>query len=348
MDWLKNLYQQYLQSDIPAATLLRGDTSEFLPSVNRNLDQNLSLLSTPEGAMDLVNPMSKVGGLLGRTAYHGTPHIFDKFDVSKVGTGQGAQSYGHGIYFAENPTVAKEYQRQLSGWQPGTQSVINRSGGDLDNAINEVQRKIKHYQGLLESGNVPKEKAQSLLDININQLNDLKSMKLGALENKGYLYTVDIPDEQIPKMLNWDKSIGQQSPEVKKAIESTKKELTENNIADLGGDTSILYGDDVSVEEFLNTWSALKGADDAGEKLLNKYGIPGVKYLDQGSRNTFKAQLTYKGQPYSDVVAFQSKNNLDDYIKESKEKGFGVNIIEDGTSNYVIFDPTNLKILERK
>ena len=65
MDWLKNLYQQYLQSDIPAASLLRGDTSEFLPSVNRNLDQNLSLLSTPEGAMDLVNPMAKVGGLLG-------------------------------------------------------------------------------------------------------------------------------------------------------------------------------------------------------------------------------------------------------------------------------------------
>ena len=65
MDWLKNLYQQYLQSDTPAASLLRGDTSEFLPSVNRNLDQHLSLLSTPEGAMDLVNPMAKVGGLLG-------------------------------------------------------------------------------------------------------------------------------------------------------------------------------------------------------------------------------------------------------------------------------------------
>lgn len=65
MDWLKNLYQQYLQSDIPAATLLRGDTNEFLPSVNRNLNQNLSLLSTPEGAMDLVNPMAKVSGLLG-------------------------------------------------------------------------------------------------------------------------------------------------------------------------------------------------------------------------------------------------------------------------------------------
>jgi hypothetical protein len=48
------------------------------------------------------------------TAYHGTPHKFDKFDVSKVGTGQGAASYGHGLYFAENPKVAGEYMQQLA------------------------------------------------------------------------------------------------------------------------------------------------------------------------------------------------------------------------------------------
>jgi hypothetical protein len=29
-------------------------------------------------------------------AYHGTPHEFDQFDMSKIGTGEGAQAYGHG------------------------------------------------------------------------------------------------------------------------------------------------------------------------------------------------------------------------------------------------------------
>src|SRR5687767_3158774 len=37
------------------------------------------------------------------TVFHGSPHKFDKFDMSKVGTGEGAQAYGHGLYFAENP-----------------------------------------------------------------------------------------------------------------------------------------------------------------------------------------------------------------------------------------------------
>ena len=43
-------------------------------------------------------------------AYHGSPHDFDKFDLSKIGTGEGAQAYGHGLYFAENENVAKSYK----------------------------------------------------------------------------------------------------------------------------------------------------------------------------------------------------------------------------------------------
>src|SRR5262245_40279203 len=50
----------------------------------------------------------------GIKAYHGSPYKFDKFDLSKIGTGEGAQAYGHGLYFAENPAVAAEYQKRLS------------------------------------------------------------------------------------------------------------------------------------------------------------------------------------------------------------------------------------------
>jgi hypothetical protein len=35
------------------------------------------------------------------TVYHGSPHKFDRFDASKIGTGEGAQSYGHGLYLAK-------------------------------------------------------------------------------------------------------------------------------------------------------------------------------------------------------------------------------------------------------
>ena len=65
LDLLQQGYQKYKQSDTPVATLLRNEPKNFIPSVARNLDQQLSLLQTPEGVLDLVNPVSKIGGLLG-------------------------------------------------------------------------------------------------------------------------------------------------------------------------------------------------------------------------------------------------------------------------------------------
>src|SRR6188768_1156238 len=52
-------------------------------------------------------------------AYHGSPHDFDRFDLSKIGTGEGAQAYGHGLYMAENEGTARSYRDALSGWKVG-------------------------------------------------------------------------------------------------------------------------------------------------------------------------------------------------------------------------------------
>ena len=47
-------------------------------------------------------------------AYHGSPHSFSRFDSSKIGTGEGAQSYGHGLYFAGAEDTADFYRRKLT------------------------------------------------------------------------------------------------------------------------------------------------------------------------------------------------------------------------------------------
>lgn len=49
------------------------------------------------------------------TAWHGTPHTFDKFSTSAIGTGEGAQAYGWGLYFAGAKDVAEWYRDKLSG-----------------------------------------------------------------------------------------------------------------------------------------------------------------------------------------------------------------------------------------
>ena len=51
----------------------------------------------------------------GVRAYHGSPHSFERFDTSKIGTGEGNQAYGHGLYFAEAEKVAQQYRDQLAG-----------------------------------------------------------------------------------------------------------------------------------------------------------------------------------------------------------------------------------------
>jgi len=63
-------------------------------------------------------PMSAPEGALRANsfrAYHGSPHSFDQFDLGKIGTGEGAQAYGHGLYFAENEGIARAYRDTLSG-----------------------------------------------------------------------------------------------------------------------------------------------------------------------------------------------------------------------------------------
>lgn len=43
-------------------------------------------------------------------AYHGSPHFFDRFDMSRMGTGEGAQTFGRGIYLTESLQVANHYK----------------------------------------------------------------------------------------------------------------------------------------------------------------------------------------------------------------------------------------------
>jgi hypothetical protein len=67
----------------------------------------------------LAAGMPLVGGVKalkqGIKAFHGSPHDFDQFSLSKIGTGEGAQAYGHGLYFADSEGVARSYRDNLSG-----------------------------------------------------------------------------------------------------------------------------------------------------------------------------------------------------------------------------------------
>jgi hypothetical protein len=61
-----------------------------------------------------LEPDGKGGQILFQDAWHGTPHyIVDGFSTQKIGTGEGAQAYGWGLYAAEDRKVSAGYAERL-------------------------------------------------------------------------------------------------------------------------------------------------------------------------------------------------------------------------------------------
>ena len=207
--------------------------------------------------------------------YHGSPYKFDQFDASKIGTGEGAQAYGHGLYFAEAPDVAGGYRAATSKdrfltnngfFDPSELEHLNvkvkARSGDLDSAIAEAR---KYSVPDLDYPDVAAKAARDLA-----KLEALKASG-GIKANPGSLYKVDLPDAQIAKMLDWDKPFSNQSPDVqeliKNALEIRKKQT--------GGYGLFDSLEKSSIKDLIAT---------IGEQRLQQAGIPGIRYLDQGSR----------------------------------------------------------------
>lgn len=62
---------------------------------------------------------------LFQSAYHGTRHEFDEFSLHAIGSGQGALSYGWGLYFASSRELADRYRRELAGPEKGKHLAFN-------------------------------------------------------------------------------------------------------------------------------------------------------------------------------------------------------------------------------
>lgn len=238
-------------------------------------------LSYGPATQQLGEQMATAYNPTGMTVWHGSPYKFTAFDASKIGSGEGAQAYGHGLYVAENPAIAKEYQKNVKDLD-SIQSYNQRL-----NQLNKVMDEDSLYPGAYRK--FKSDKGRNAAD----EYDAIMEMRNQKSTNPGNLYKIDLPDEHIDKMLDWDKPINKQVSHVKNAIEKTKSLLPKNAIDDLDGDLSILYGKNVTPNEFLNTWESLTGKIGSGEEALSKFGVPGVKYFDQGSRASGKGTRNF-------------------------------------------------------
>lgn len=225
-------------------------------------------------------PGGKAKSQAGMIVYHGSPHKFDKFDMSKIGTGEGAQAYGHGLYFTESPGVAKTYQGFYKN-PHANMALINMQ--DRNKAIAGLHDDISR----IKSGNEP----QNLdvfgdlmfiiggVDDKINSIKD--AIKELETTDVGSFYKVDIPDEAIPRMLDWDKPLSEQ-PALIAAVQAKHPGYMSAGApnGDVGGADAYLR---------LTESMGQQGATD----YLKQQGIPGIRYLDGSSRTAGQGTYNY-------------------------------------------------------
>lgn len=269
------------------------------------------LSPSPSDLMSLVRRAPSIQELI---TYHGTPHQFPateanplgEFDASKIGTGEGAQAYGHGIYLAEAPETAKMYKanRAYVGKTIAGQPVDEDFGpkwyaqtmldetGSAELAVDKINKWIKSVSSL---------KAPGMEENRDNARKAIEIINSGAVTARGSLYTADLPDEMIDKMLDWDKPPSEQPKAVREALmkdEGLKPRSGNRNFESWYDNGGELYRAIMSQERnnaplHLSEEAAENWAQAPASERLRKLGIPGIKYLDQGSRKEGKGTRNF-------------------------------------------------------
>lgn len=240
-----------------------------------------------------------------QAAYHGTPHRFDKFSMEKIGTGEGAQAFGHGLYFAGKRGTAEFYRDTLS--QKATKVAFDgvvfdgalRSEGGVvnpqDYALFSVETEgdvEAAFDALSTIAGEAKTPAKHKLASDAIAWLETNRERVEVSNNKGALYSVDVPDDA--ELLDWDAPLSKQPEEVR-----TKLRLAAEQLRSPGSDRPVYeYAEnpvlsvvleeragDPSAEAIYDELSRMLGPEGASEA-LNKAGIPGLRYLDAGSRTT--------------------------------------------------------------
>jgi hypothetical protein len=303
-----------------------------------------SMADAPDPVPLLMDTMP----MAGITAWHGSPHKFSKFDMSKIGTGEGAQAYGHGLYAAENPKVAKEYakmspmvdaspNRTFLGKElsPGTPeyhagTLLEQSGMTIPKAKREVQGWIDEH---IAKGRPQEDQAFQGWGKTLETLNQAKKKSDFGLGRKENLYKVDIPDDQIAKMLDWDKPLSEQGEKMHKVWEkflgSGVGKRARKSLGP-GGNFNQPTGEDFHSLIYEGMPRA-KGQTHGGGATfqegvmaadwLKRQGIPGIKYLDGDSRSG--SQGTSNFVLFADEIAKILERNdqpIGDLVQELRKK----------------------------
>lgn len=251
---------------------------------------------------EVVNRLSRQlnqerGDVLYQRAWHGSPHIFDTFSTEHIGTGEGAQAHGWGLYFAADRGVAERYKNVLTDRSASINSVLDELvssevdvfSGDIDlddyetfsmeiergafsPKTNELLRALEENDWL--GYDSPVRAIRQALSPSLSNYEHTPRLDraVEAFDGEGRVFEVEIPDEN--SMLDEQKYMGSsKNTELRGKIEFILQEWDYNN-----------PGNPLSLPESPNGREIYQAISDAlgGPKeaslYLKRFGIKGITY----------------------------------------------------------------------
>ena len=210
--------------------------------------------------------------------YHSSPYAFDEFDISKVGTGVGQQSYGHGLYVAsEQPTAVNYLGTPETRYKRYTGSMEPREEFAFDLATKPDVREFDVMKGLVQKygNNITFEEAQELAK--------------NAMQNRGYLYEVEI-NSNPEHFLHWDRPLPEQNQDALMKLFQNRKESPTlwEKIKTYQNDHDTTLG-----EIYENIAAGHPHGYKGATEWFHRAGIPGIKYADVSSKAAEKGSTNY-------------------------------------------------------
>ena len=238
---------------------------------------------------EILKAIIDSGRKAGIEAYHGSPYDFDKFKTEAIGTGEGQQQYGRGLYFSETEDVAKNYRDSLTKLRKdGTTPVPEDS---IANSY-EQEYGLSGYEDFNNTTlddvieTISDDAVETSADVNGNVryefsdgsgyliTQDGKVIPSGEVTGRMYKVNIDAdPDE----LVDWDAPVGDQPKAVQEIVEAYKQ----------GGDQSLSlkerfgFPSDPTDEQIMKRAVSAPGIIEQ----FKERGIKGVKYADAFTRH---------------------------------------------------------------
>ena len=251
-----------------------------------------------------------------QSAWHGTPHDFNAFDLGAIGTGEGGQVHGWGLYFAQDRAVSEGYKERLGssgegysfmgdryektndGWtvvdyygnslgfldytDPFARALdaIDNYGG-VDAATKSLQEDLESWE---DNPNHPEaEQLREAIKILGKDGEDIKPL------TPGRLFEVNIPENNV--LLDEQKPFGKQPKFVQKKLEEVF--IDEDNDRKEHLAKSIRRAED-RIKDYdlvLDENAAVEKRQAAAERLIENreiYDVPSERALDSDFRKDFE------------------------------------------------------------